>query len=114
MLRKRISDPWVCNSMAPLDTNGWPASKKLSSVWPSTVCLPLNQIHTREPIILMRKVFHEPTGLSALTSGHLPGLSARLFHSAPDPLGAPFFTSRGLSTSQICTRSEEHTSELQS
>ena len=43
--------------------------------WPSTVSLSFSQTHTRVPTILTLKVFHSPTGLSALTSGHFPGLS---------------------------------------
>jgi hypothetical protein len=71
--------------------------------WPSTVGLSLSQTHTFGPIIFTWNVFHSPTGLSALTSGHLPGLSSLLFQSAPDPFWAPFLTSRGLSGSQIWT-----------
>src|SRR5256885_4182862 len=103
MLRNRISDPCVCSSIGPRGSTGFDRSKKLSSVCPSTVALAFSHTQTRDPIILILKVFHCPTGLSAFTSGQRPGLSGLLFHRPPDPFGAPFFTSRGLSGSHTCT-----------
>src|SRR5262249_30339412 len=92
-LRKRISELCVCSSMGPVAGTGtvfgFDLSKKLSSTWPSTVSLSFNQIQTRVPAMRILNVFHWPTGLSALTSGHLPGFPSTSFQSAPDPLGAP-------------------------